>query len=737
MTMNLPALPPGFELMEQPAPMPWPPMPSATPAPPPGFELVQPDQPSPAYQDAASAMSGITQRLGQGQENPLPQPVSTTQAAAQGIANMVTFGLDDEAAAAVGTLGGMLPGGHGKGYSQLLEEIRDENERGAEQHSYAHIAGQVAGGLGGGASLVRGGLSLAGKAAKAGSGWLARFLGAGTDGALALGAYGFGSGEGARDRVVDAASNLPLGFGLGVAGEGIATGAGALYRSAFRGAGDVAPGISPAANVETAGEFGIPLTRGQATRSVKQAGIEDQLRAQGALDGFDATQREAVAASVPKVQQQFANGRPAIPDASSAYEGIPGRLRAVRDELKEASQTRYNRTVDDPSVLVSGDAVRKIPTRIRNALTSDNIVIDPMYHQGAARALKYVDDYLARLPTAAKASDSTAPMLSGPAGELKSIDAQLRWIENLRAGLRKNFPAMGPDAPAIRAINNSVDDWMDDAFERGMVSGDEGVLAELKQARAKWSEYKSMAEPSPKIGGKLNPQYEAQRALRTIMDKDMSPEEIGRYLWGTSVASPKNTSFMTAQLLRKTLGPDSSEWSAVRQSFWLRATRAGDQELSPAKVAKNIDGLLHGDGKGVANTLYSKSEMDLMKSYAGVMRMLSLPKAGVNGSNTANRLVPLLRSYASNIVGALSAGGGLYGGLGPLEATGLGAIATAGGKGLGAIAKASRASTATRVPVPVNSNGYGSAMLRSAPMPALSDQRIRRPLEITVGRGRR
>ena len=36
------------------------------------------------------------------------------------------------------------------------------------------------------------------------------------------------------------------------------------------------------------------------------------------------------------------------------------------------------------------------------------------------------------------------------------MQAQLRWIENLRASLGKNFPPMGQDAPALRAIKSAL-----------------------------------------------------------------------------------------------------------------------------------------------------------------------------------------------------------------------------------------------------------------------------------------
>ncbi|WP_133304783.1 hypothetical protein [Mesorhizobium sp. DCY119] len=690
--------------------------------PPPGFELLEMnDLGHGVPQFAPPGVEGYDPATGL-VTKPAPS-LSTAQAFANGAADVGTFGFGDEIAAGIGTLADMLPGGHGEGYASILDDIRSRQKAGAEQHPIANVAGMVTGGVGSGFGLARGGLSLAARAAQGGKGWFARMLGGAADGGIAAGAYGAGSGEGTAGRLRNAADNVPLGLAFGAGGEAVATGLGAVARRIFSGADNVAPGANPAANVSLAQEFGIPLSRAQATRSVPQANIENQLRSQGAMSAFDQAQKEAVGQSISDVQSRLASGAPVIPGPASAYEGVPSALRGKRDALKSASQEAYEASVNNPDVLVSGDAVRSIPDFIRGKLSADDILIDPMYHQGAARAMSFVDDYIGRMPAVG--------------GDVKGVQAQLRWIENLRAGLRKNFPPIGQDAPALKAISGAIDDWTDDVFDKGLVSASDDVLSELKTARSKWSEYMSMADPKPRKGGRLNPQYEAQAKVRNIMDKDFSPEEIGQYLWGSSVASPKNASFMTAQELRRTLGPDSPEWNGIRQSFWLRATRAGDEALNPTQITKNLDGLLNGNGKGVAMILFSPAERDLMWKYASVMRHLSPAREGINGSNTANRLMPALQKYGTAIVGALAGGGGMWSGLGPLEALGVGAVSTGLLRGVNSVAQASRASTATRLPVPVNPSGLGGATLRGGSVPLVLGQEKRQPLQITVGRPQR
>jgi hypothetical protein len=680
---SIPPPPPGFIL--DPAPDA---SGGAIPPPPPGFVLDAPAEPT--------TMSGAP--IGHQDSD----AIRGSRSFAHGMADMATGGLADEAAALIGSLAGNLPGGHGKSYDELLNEVRGQAKVDAEQNPMRAIAGNVVGGLGGGTALVKGGLSFAGRAAESGAGWLTRLVGGAGDGALQAGLYGFGSGEGTKDRFERAAYNMPMGAGLGVAGESLGVVGNAIARPLFRGSDEIADGVNAAANVQAAGEFGIPLSRAQATRSVSQANIEDQLRSQGAMSRFDATQRDAVGTAAGGIQQRMAGEAPVLQSADDAYAGVQIALRGKRDRLKAESQDAYKRSVDDPSVLVPGEAIAELPKFIRGRLAQENIIIDPMYHTGAAKALEFVDNYLGRMPK--------------PGGDVKSVQAQLKWVENMRAGLRKNFPPMGQDAPALRQISRAVDEWNDALFDHGLVSGSDEVLAELKNARAKWTEYKGLTDPRAKNAGQINPTYQAQARVRDIISKEMSPEEIGRYLFGSSVASPKAASWSTALELKKHLGPDSPEWNAVRQSFWLRATRAGDQMLDAGRIAKNIDSFVK-DNRSVAATLFSPEELDQMGKFSTTLKILSPAKEGRNGSNTANRMMPALSRYGQNIMGMLGMGTSVAAGAEPLSALGIGAVTSGLAKGASAIRQSSLVDAATNRPIPTLPTGRVTGAIRGVTTP--------------------
>lgn len=246
-------------------------------------------------------------------------------AVVRGAADILSAGLADEISAGGDALFNPVFGTGNEGdsfserYNRNLAEQRGIDRSDEEDRFGYRLGGQLVGGVGSGVAVAKGGLSLAANAAQSGKSWMARLLGGAADGGIAMSAYGFGSGEdGARNRVWNAARNVPKGIAFGAAGEGIATGLGNLAGRVFRGSSEVAPGANPAANVAEAGQFGIPLSRAQATRSVPQANIENQLRSQGAMQGFDDAQRHAVGQSVNDVQSRLAGGAPAFP-ASRPY----------------------------------------------------------------------------------------------------------------------------------------------------------------------------------------------------------------------------------------------------------------------------------------------------------------------------------------------------------------------------------------------------------------------------------
>lgn len=164
-------------------------------------------------------------------------------AAALGAADTGSFGFGDELGAGLGAtseyLASLITGQKPRSYDELLTTMRDQDARAKATNPGSYLAGQIAGGVGQGVGLAKGGLSLAANAAQRGAS-LARVSGASLADGAGLGAVqGFGSGEGLEDRLKGAAIGGALGAGLGVAAPGVVAGASKVAKTA------VAPIFSP------------------------------------------------------------------------------------------------------------------------------------------------------------------------------------------------------------------------------------------------------------------------------------------------------------------------------------------------------------------------------------------------------------------------------------------------------------------------------------------------------------
>jgi hypothetical protein len=175
-------------------------------------------------------------------------------------ANSLTFGLADKFAGGMDALTGRA-----KNYDEGVKAQRAETDRVRADQPGAAIAGDVMGGVAGGAGLIRSGVTLAGRV---GPNLFPRVLGYGLEGAAYGGAHGAGSTY--SDKASDYLENAKKGaVGGGMIGAGLpvaGTVAGGIYRggSAFlgprvEGAGRGASAmLRGAAQADEAGIRGLP-----------------------------------------------------------------------------------------------------------------------------------------------------------------------------------------------------------------------------------------------------------------------------------------------------------------------------------------------------------------------------------------------------------------------------------------------------------------------------------------------
>lgn len=476
-------------------------------------------------------------------------------------------------------------------------------------------------------------------------------------GAIAGGVAGFGDAEGDfGDRLAGGAYGAGIGAAVGGIASPLLEGAGRLVRRAFSGpAVRPAPGVDPATRVAEADEFGIPLTGGQASGDVNQIAREEAMRhaargetAQRTMQAFDEGQAGAIRTAAEDMQGRFAGANPPVAGDTEVGDMVAAAARRRAQELRTRAEGKFTEA-EAGGVEVRADAIKAAKQDISDRLAASDFPFDERLHPAAWRALQEIDR-LAGL----RGAQALKP------GET-IVGTSLKGIEQTRRRLAITAPTNAADAKALGIVRRAFDDWLDDAVAKELFTGNPAALTALKEARGLWSQYRGLT--SPKTGD------DAGRAIKAMLKADTTGQEVANFLYGSSIVNPPGRALRVATRLKNALGAQSEEWSAVRQGAWLRVIGGAEGNLSPAKIASNIQRFLDGHGKGVSTVLFSAEERAQMHRFAKVLRNTVPDARATNPSKGSYAMQRGLQAVTTGLAASLGfAGGGFAGAAGAAAA---------------------------------------------------------------------
>jgi len=539
------------------------------------------------------------------------------------LAQGVSFGWSDEIA---GWLGG----------DTEFERRRVEQFREANPTAATLI--ELVGALPAAAIPILGGARAGSMLLRAGTAGVA----AGAQGAL----YGAGTateGNRAAGALAAAIPSAALGVAAPVLAPVIARSVSAAYgaiRHPFRGTQAAAPGLVPSARVTQATQFGIPLTRGQATGNLAQQAREQAMinvaRGDSAafrLRTFMDSQNEAIRDAANGIATGL-SGMLRRPVATrEAGEAATDGVRAIARDL-EAEATRNYRTAEVLNPTISRSSAEFVPQNVAWHLVNSNTFLDEALTPSAFAAMAEID-----------ALSSFARQ-----GRVELAD-----IERVRQRMRQIADgADGRDGPAVRTVIRAYDDSIDEMVDNQLFAGDVIAIQALQDARAGWSRLRSMTNPKPND--------DAGRVISRMLAQDVTPEEAANWIFGSTQAFPTGRSVRVTETLRDLLGPQSEEWAAIRSAAFtnlITPRTAADAIMSPTMIANNITNFLSGRGQTLSTVMFTPAERDLMRQFANTMRILVPDAVSTNPSKSAyamtRSLGPILGAIGSQV--GLSLGG--------------------------------------------------------------------------------
>lgn len=603
---------------------------------------------------------------------------SRVESAAIGSVAGATLGGDDELAA--GVRGAMHPGEYTREEQSTyeLERQRARKDAAWRDHPWATTAGVIGGAISG-AYATRGLLARLGvglPAATTMKGTVGQMIGAGTVGGAT---EGFLSGEGGWQ---NRRNKALIGGGVGMfaaplAGWGVAkvvnvaeSVGGKTLRRVFgsrkmfnpdtgeltdmgrkalrtlgynadeitdrmqqeltKAANDATSGrIPPEAvdNVATFERFNVPYTKGQATGDVAQIGAEESFRAgtrgQGAyntITEFDVRQASAVGAAREGVIPGTGGNTP-----TDIGDDVITSVRREADAARNAGRQAYDALEDMGAALrpESGPVVKR---QIEVALQSQNIPVDA----GTENARRAID----LIGNAFNSDTGSVPFTT--------IERTRQRLNGLKRAASRG--SNGADQEAMSHIVDQFDAWLDDTITDALIAGSDDVLDQAKQARSLWSNYRQTF--LSKEG--------ADNFIRKIVEDDLSPDEVARWLYGASTKVGGGKTSLVAQRVKNILGDDSVEWTNIRRGAWDKITmdEAGNP-FGPDKIVTNINNLLSGKGQALGRELYSADELAQMREFRNLMMRLQVPKKAGNPSGSAYTIERSVNQAVSRMSGIM------------------------------------------------------------------------------------
>lgn len=437
---------------------------------------------------------------------------------------------------------------------------------------------------------------------------------------------------------------------------------GAATGSPSRFAGRTAQNVTELARRNQAAEFGMDLSRGQASQINRLQEIEENAR-QGVLGPLakeEATQffgnldtpgrqTTQVDQAVAGIADELGGGATVgLPKeaADSALEAVRAETQRLRTAADQAFDTVRGAKTDP--LTFSQDFVQTVRMRAAQALDDADLALDPVQHPASAQAMSMLNDL-----SQVRRSSGAIPF--------DMLDKVRRRLVNIKA-----TPG-SQDGTLLRTLRRSYTDFLDDAATSALLSGDPSIAQTNKDAISFWRQYKQITDSA--VGN------ESDAVIRKMVSPafDATTDQVVNWLFGATKVGMTPQAVKTTRRLKKILGADSQAIQDLRQGAFLKAASVnlGQGRKGPQAMSNSLNDFLNSD---LAKELYSKPEIDKMRRFVGVLRNTIPPKDVTNPSRTAFKGIQTLRAALSAVATAIGmdvggAAGALLGGAGFLPVT--------------------------------------------------------------------
>lgn len=281
------------------------------------------------------------------------------------------------------------------------------------------------------------------------------------------------------------------------------------------------------------------------------------------------------------------------------------RLRAGEQAARAEKEALYGRA-GGMDAAVRADEVQNVRSRVAQHLDDMGTVVDPQLTPAAAKMMDELQK-LAELRIPNKAVGARVPA----SGAEQAVGVNVQGLEQARKrlGFFRSAASNDADRRAASQIVQRFDEWQSDAFERALMSGNDGALAAFREARASNASWRRRFH---------NEDDDAGRVISKVVNGEVTPQEVANYIIGAGKVGAKGVSSRLLTRLQEATGGDAEAMQAIRGGIWNRLTQAteGAQARPAQKVADDIAEFLNGSGRDVADRMFTPEQRGIMRAYA-------------------------------------------------------------------------------------------------------------------------
>jgi hypothetical protein len=174
------------------------------------------------------------------------------------------------------------------------------------------------------------------------------------------------------------------------------------------------------------------------------------------------------------------------------------------------------------------------------------------------------------------------------------------------------------DERGVYLLRNALDEWFDNAVEKGLINASDGQIQALKEARDLRRHVGDIFEPRPGLP-------ESGKAMQRLTKSgELTANDVLDTIFGSTKTPTKGTATEIAKRLELAFGKDSPEYANLGQAAYVRAMQDADGTVRTAKDAgAELDNLLTGRGAEFSQQAFTNEQRQSLVTLRGQLAQVA------------------------------------------------------------------------------------------------------------------